>query len=149
MHTKQIQGICRPHARVCLPFDFFFLSDGDENSTGLCLAGAEVLSARELYECFTKKSPRSKPRRTRLMVLPACSSGTQSKETSHTVHEGVQGFGRAALMGGVPCLLASKWNVPTKECILLMARVYAYMALNKVSESTMLSFLRISGALMM
>ena len=46
--------------------------------------------------------------------------------------EGVQGFARAALAGGIPCLLASKWNVPAKESIILMTRVYAFMALDKV-----------------
>ena len=49
--------------------------------------------------------------------------------------EGVQGFGRTALAGGIPCLLASKWNVPAKETIILMTRVYIFMALNKVWES--------------
>ena len=49
--------------------------------------------------------------------------------------EGVQGFGRTALAGGIPCLLASKWDVPAKESIILMTRVYAFMALNKVGQS--------------
>ena len=48
--------------------------------------------------------------------------------------EGVQGFARTALAGGIPCLLASKWNVPAKESIILMTRVYAFMALNKVGQ---------------
>ena len=50
----------------------------------------------------------------------------------HHMREGVQGFARAALAGGIPCLLASKWNVPVKESIILMTRVYAYMAMHKV-----------------
>ena len=49
--------------------------------------------------------------------------------------EGVQGFARTALAGGIPCLLASKWNVPAKESIILMTRVYAFMAANKVGQS--------------
>lgn len=50
------------------------------------------------------------------------------------MREGVQGFGRTALAGGIPCLLASKWNIPTVESIILMTRVYAFMAVNKVGE---------------
>ena len=53
----------------------------------------------------------------------------------HHMGEGVQGFGRTALAGGIPCLLASKWDVPAKESIILMTRVYAFMALNKVGQS--------------
>ena len=49
--------------------------------------------------------------------------------------EGVQGFARAALAGGIPCLLSSKWNIPAKESIILMTRVYAFMALHKVWKS--------------
>ena len=50
--------------------------------------------------------------------------------------EGVQGFARTALAGGIPCLLAAKWNIPAKESMMLMTRVYAYMALNKVRKAT-------------
>ena len=46
--------------------------------------------------------------------------------------EGVQGFARTALAGGIPCLVATKWNIPAKESIMLMTRVYAFMAMNKV-----------------
>ena len=51
------------------------------------------------------------------------------------MREGVQGFARTALAGGIPCLLASKWNIPAKESMILMTRVYAFMALNKVEQS--------------
>ena len=50
--------------------------------------------------------------------------------------EGVQGFARAALAGGIPCLLETKWNIPAKESIILMTRAYAYMAVNKVRKFT-------------
>ena len=49
--------------------------------------------------------------------------------------EGVQGFGRAALAGGIPCLVASKWNIPAVESVMLMTGVYAYMAMNKVRKA--------------
>ena len=49
--------------------------------------------------------------------------------------EGVQGFAQAALAGGVPCLLASKWNIPLEESIILMTRAYTFMAENKVRDS--------------
>ena len=49
--------------------------------------------------------------------------------------EGVHGFARAALAGGIPCLLASKWNVPAKESIMLMVRFYGCMVVNKVGWS--------------
>ena len=64
----------------------------------------------------------------RVLLLPSPGRG-------HHMSEGVQGFGRTALAGGIPCLLASKWNVPAKETIILMTRVYIFMALNKVWES--------------
>ena len=48
------------------------------------------------------------------------------------MNEGLQGFARTALAGGIPCLLASKWNIPTVESLILMTRVYAFMAMNKV-----------------
>ena len=54
------------------------------------------------------------------------------------MREGLQGFGRTALAGGIPCLLASKWNVPVKESIVLMRQIYTYMAMNKVWESIMI-----------
>ena len=50
----------------------------------------------------------------------------------HNVSEGVQGFGRTVLAGGIPCLLASKWAVPTAESIILTTRIYAFMVMNKV-----------------
>ena len=50
----------------------------------------------------------------------------------HHMREGVQGFARAALVGGIPCLLASKWNIPIKESIILMTKFYVFMAKNKV-----------------
>ena len=50
------------------------------------------------------------------------------------MREGVQGFGRAALAGGIPCLLASKWSVPTNESVILITRIYAFMAENKVRK---------------
>ena len=50
----------------------------------------------------------------------------------HIMREGLQGFARAALAGGIPCLLATKWSIPTKESMMLMTRVYAFMAINKV-----------------
>ena len=53
----------------------------------------------------------------------------------HHMREGLQGFGRTALAGGIPCLLASKWNVPVKESIVLMRHIYTHMAMNKVRES--------------
>ena len=53
----------------------------------------------------------------------------------HRIHEGMQGLARAALAGGIPCLLVPKWNIPAKESIILMMRVYAFMAMNKVGES--------------
>ena len=53
------------------------------------------------------------------------------------MREGLQGFGQTALAGGIPCLLASKWNVLVNESIILMRQVYAYMAMNKVRELAM------------
>ena len=50
------------------------------------------------------------------------------------MREGVHGFARAALAGGIPCLLASKWNIPAKESIILMTRFYAFMAANEVGQ---------------
>ena len=52
----------------------------------------------------------------------------------HHMSEGVQGFARAALAGGIPCLLASKWNTVAQESIILMTRVYAFMAMRMVRE---------------
>ena len=52
----------------------------------------------------------------------------------HGIGEGLQGFTRAVLAGGVPCLLAPKWNIPVEESTVLMMRVYAFMAMNKVRE---------------
>ena len=49
--------------------------------------------------------------------------------------EGLQGFARAVLAGGVPCLLAPKWDTPVEESIILMMRVYAFMASDKVREA--------------
>ena len=46
--------------------------------------------------------------------------------------EGVQGFARAALAGGIPCLLATKWHVPVRESITLINRIYTSMATHKV-----------------
>ena len=66
-----------------------------------------------------------------LLLLAAVSSGN-----GRHMNEGVQSFARAALAGGIPCLLATKWNVPRKESIILMSRIYAHMAVNKVREST-------------
>ena len=57
-----------------------------------------------------------------------------SSGSGHNAREGVLGFARAALAGGIPCLLATKWNIPAKESLILMTRVYAYMAVNKVRE---------------
>ena len=45
--------------------------------------------------------------------------------------EGVQGFAQAALMGGTPCLLASKWIIPVKESIALVTLIYSFMAKSK------------------
>ena len=55
-----------------------------------------------------------------------------SDRRHHHTNEGVQGFARAALAGGIPCLLATKWSIPAKEGIILMARAYAIMVANKV-----------------
>ena len=63
-----------------------------------------------------------------LMTVPSPGRG-------HYRREGVQGFAQTALAGGIPCLLASKWNVPAKESIILMTRVYAFMAENKAGQS--------------
>ena len=52
--------------------------------------------------------------------------------------EGVQGFARAALAGGIPCLVATKWVIPMKESIILMTLFYYFMALNKVRASAAL-----------
>ena len=49
----------------------------------------------------------------------------------HHMSGGVQGFARAGLVGGIPHLLASKWNILAKESIFLMTRIYAFMASNK------------------
>ena len=46
----------------------------------------------------------------------------------------MQGFARAAQVGGIPCLLASKWNIPIKESIILMTMIYVFMAENKVGR---------------
>ena len=48
------------------------------------------------------------------------------------LREGLQGFARAALAGGFPCLLASKWDVPAQESVILMRNFYAHMALERV-----------------
>ena len=50
------------------------------------------------------------------------------------MREGVQDFARAALAGGIPYLLASKWSVLVKESMTLMTRFYVYMPMNKVRE---------------
>lgn len=52
----------------------------------------------------------------------------------HSIGEGLQGFARAVLAGGVPCLLAPKWNTSIEESTVLMMRVYAFMASDKVGE---------------
>ena len=65
------------------------------------------------------------------------------------MNEGLQGFARTALAGGIPCLLASKWNVPTVESIILMTRVYAFMAMNKVWEKGELQPLRLAMMVVM
>lgn len=49
--------------------------------------------------------------------------------------EGVQGFARAALAGGIPCLLATKWNIPLREGVALMTHVLVTMAEQKVGPS--------------
>ena len=48
------------------------------------------------------------------------------------MREGLQGFARAALAGGYPCLVASKWDVPANESVMLMRSFYGHMALNRV-----------------
>ena len=53
-----------------------FEPDREERWAGLCLAD-DVLSAHELHDEFAKKAAKSKASLTRLMVLCACSSGTQ------------------------------------------------------------------------
>ena len=55
-----------------------------------------------------------------------------SSGCGHHLGEGVQGFAQAALAGGIPCLVAAKWNIPAKESIILLTRMYAFMAANKV-----------------
>ena len=49
--------------------------------------------------------------------------------------EEVQGLGRAALAGGIPCLLAAKWNISCEERTALMTRVLTSMAANGVGQS--------------
>ena len=44
----------------------------------------------------------------------------------------MQGFARAAQTGGIPCLIAAKWDIPARESIILLTRMYALMAMNKV-----------------
>lgn len=47
------------------------------------------------------------------------------------MNEGVQGYARAALAGGIPCLLASKWDINARDSIHLMATTYIYMAVRR------------------
>ena len=49
--------------------------------------------------------------------------------------EGVQGFARTALAGGIPCLLATKWDVSAKESVMLVTQIYTFMALNRVRKA--------------
>ena len=58
-------------------------------------------------------------------VVPAATSG-------HRVSEGAQGFIRAALASGTPCLLAPKWNISSEGRDNLMTRVWTFILLNKV-----------------
>ena len=46
--------------------------------------------------------------------------------------KGVQGFAQTVLADNISCLLAPKWKIPAKESIILMTRLYAFMAMNKV-----------------
>lgn len=48
------------------------------------------------------------------------------------MREGVQGFARATLAGGCPCLIATKWDVPVYESIQLMIEFYIRMSVDKV-----------------
>lgn len=61
------------------------------------------------------------------------SSGAQAARGQRR-GEGIHGFARAMLSGGIPCLIASKWDVPTRESIELMVRFYAHMAINRVRK---------------
>ena len=51
--------------------------------------------------------------------------------------EGVQGFARAVLAGGCPCLLATKWDVAVVPSLWLMMEFYARMAADKVCNRLM------------
>ena len=53
-------------------------SEREKDWAGLSLAGGEVLSAYELHESFVESKASAKLLLTRLLVLCACSSGTQS-----------------------------------------------------------------------
>ena len=56
----------------------------------------------------------------------------------------MQDLAQAALAGGIPCVLAPKWTIPAKESILLITRVYALMAVNKVREAPLFLSLSLS-----
>lgn len=51
------------------------------------------------------------------------------------LHEGLQGFARALLAGGCPCILASKWNVPVYEAVRLMMEFYGQMVADEVCDA--------------
>lgn len=113
---------------------------------GICLASGQVISADELHKHFTQYIYRSKTPFTRLLVLGACRasppphlgsiptwpSPPPSLEDLYQMSRTVEDFAKVALVIGIPCLLAPKWNISTQECIPLMMRFYSYMAENKV-----------------
>ena len=103
--AKVAAGHLATHARF---------SPADPFSSGIALANAEILTAREVIAGSLA---------TRLLVLSACQTGVEQIKRG----DEVIGLSRAFLYAGVPAMILSLWSVNDESTSELMVRFYDHL----------------------